>query len=146
MRQSEQVSGSIQCSLVLEGVQDLGERTLLHALIGTRIDVPEGSMASELLEAVVPHLLALARAAVDDRPHTPADLGLTIDPPCLWDRPCVGPHGGQSHNGGAGGGRPAYAVRRTPRWCRGHYSEKLVRGQVDWKDKAIVGDSKLRSG
>lgn len=145
MRQSEQVSGSIQCSLVLEGVQDLGERTLLHALIGTRIDVPEGSMASELLEAVVPHLLALARAAVDDRPHTPADLGLTIDPLFV----------GQAlrwaawwavHNGGAGGERPAYAVRRTPRWCRGHYSEKLVRGQVDWKDKAIVVESKLRSG
>lgn len=76
--------------MVLEGVQDLGERTLLHALISTRIDVPEGSMASELLEAVVPHLLALARAAVDDRPHTPADLGLTIDPPVCGTGPALG--------------------------------------------------------
>jgi len=62
---------------LLVGIQELGKRTLLHIFIGTRIDAPKGAMAAERLEAVVPDLLAIAGAAVHDRPHALADLGLS---------------------------------------------------------------------
>lgn len=58
-----------------EGAQDLGQRTVEHALVRARIDAPEGAVAAEGLEAAVPDLLAAAVAAVHDRPHAVGHLG-----------------------------------------------------------------------